>query len=349
MSHAHTATAGAAKASKDTLGCVSSKLLKDVQFDGDDIRFYRKCMEEAQLDRIAMPACERGFLIGVSLAAGHRRKIFRGARAVDRRFEAGSIYIRDFSEDYRADLYGGFDFVLVELPRAFLMRLADEHGIADIAGLACAMHQKDRVLGRLAQALAPGLEAPGPLGKLFVEEIGLAIGTHLARQYGNARVAHGVPDAQPPLKPLKGALSMAAEARAKEMLMNASHAGASISDIARECELSRAYFIRAFAKTTGRTPHQWLLEQRTAQARNLIEATGLPLSDIAAICGFADQSHLSRVFQKTVGMSPGAWRRNGSPPSGATRGGSRRAQSEPASEPAPLATATAPAPDTNAD
>ncbi|WP_114811652.1 helix-turn-helix transcriptional regulator [Paraburkholderia kururiensis] len=330
MSHAHTTTARPAKDPKDTLGCVSSKLLKDVQFDGDDIRFYRKCMEAAQLDRIAMPACERGFLIGVSLAAGHRRKIFRGARAVDRRFEAGSIYIRDFSEDYRADLYGGFDFVLVELPRAFLMRLADEQGVADIAGLTCAMHQKDRVLGHLAQTLAPGLEAPGPLGKLFIEEVGLAIGTHLARQYGNARVAHVMPDPHTPLKPMKGGLSAAAEARAKEMLMQASQAGASISDIARECDLSRAYFIRAFAKTTGRTPHQWLLEQRTAQARNLIEATGLPLSDIAAICGFADQSHLSRVFQKTVGMSPGAWRRSGAPP-----GGAPRAQSRPASESIP--------------
>jgi AraC-like DNA-binding protein len=330
MSHAHTATASPAKASKDTLGCVSSKLLKDVQFDGDDIRFYRKCMQAEQLDRIAMPACERGFLIGVSLAAGHRRKIFRGERAVDRRFEAGSIYIRDFSEDYRADLYGGFDFVLVELPRAFLLRLADEHGVADIAGLTCATHQKDRVLGHLAQALASGLEAPGPLGTLFVEEMGLAIGTHLARQYGNARVAHVMPDPQTSLKPMKGGLSTVAEARAKEMLMNAASAGASISDIARECDLSRAYFIRAFAKTTGRTPHQWLLEQRTAQARNLIEATGLPLSDIAAICGFADQSHLSRVFQKTVGMSPGAWRRCSAPP-----GGPRRAQLQPAPEPVP--------------
>jgi AraC-like DNA-binding protein len=35
----------------------------------------------------------------------------------------------------------------------------------------------------------------------------------------------------------------------------------------------------------------------------------LSLSDVAAACGFADQSHLTRVFTRMVGVTPGAWRR----------------------------------------
>ena len=46
-----------------------------------------------------------------------------------------------------------------------------------------------------------------------------------------------------------------------------------------------------------------------AQARQLIEATDVTLAEIAMSCGLADQSHLSRVFLKTIGTSPGAWRR----------------------------------------
>ncbi|HKT92444.1 MAG TPA: AraC family transcriptional regulator [Paraburkholderia sp.] len=288
-------------APKDNLGCVSSKLRKNVHVDSGDIALYRKCMDEPDLERVATPACNRGFLVGVSLGNGHRRRIFRGARVLDKRFEVDSIYIRDFAEDYRADMYGNFDFVLVELSRSFLGRLEDEHSVSAIEGLTCASDQKDAVLGHLSRALAQNLEVGGPLNRLFVEQLGLAIGTHLTTQYGG--LSSGGERA-------KGALSVANEARAKELLLDKAHASASIADIARECNLSRGYFIRAFSRSTGRTPHQWLLEQRTQQARQLVEQTDMTLSEIAAMCGFADQSHLSRVFLKLVGMSPGAWRRN---------------------------------------
>ncbi|VWC35181.1 AraC family transcriptional regulator [Burkholderia seminalis] len=85
--------------------------------------------------------------------------------------------------------------------------------------------------------------------------------------------------------------------------------GVSIEEVAAECELSRGYFIRAFSRTTGRTPHQWLLEQRVMRARDLIETSDMTLADIAMACGFSDQSHLSRVFVRIVGHPPGAWRR----------------------------------------
>jgi len=48
---------------------------------------------------------------------GHQRRIQRGKHASTHTFEAGSIYIRDFSEDYRADLRGVFDFMLVEMSK----------------------------------------------------------------------------------------------------------------------------------------------------------------------------------------------------------------------------------------
>lgn len=285
---------------KDSLGCASTLLRKDVQVDQGDITFFRKCMDTPTLERIAMPACDRGFLVGVSLASGHRRKIFRGTRSVDRRFRDSSIYVRDFSEDYRADLYGNFDFLLVELSPVFFTHLADEHNVPAIRGLTCGIAQEDTVLGQLARILAASLETPGPLNALFIEQIGLAIGTHLARQYGDLRPAD---------ERIKGALSSACMERAKEMLLDGMRDGRSIADIASECNLSRGYFIRAFARRTGQTPHQWLLEKRTEQARQLMEATDMTLSDIAAHCGFADQSHLSRVFLRIVGAPPGAWRR----------------------------------------
>jgi AraC-like DNA-binding protein len=37
------------------------------------------------------------------------------------------------------------------------------------------------------------------------------------------------------------------------------------------------------------------------------------LIDIAAVCGFSDQSHFGRVFKRTFGLTPGAWRRSPRP------------------------------------
>ncbi|KAG8153790.1 helix-turn-helix domain-containing protein [Burkholderia catarinensis] len=286
--------------SKDALGCAPSLLSKDIERNADGLTLFRKCMPDPHFERIVMPASDRGFLVGISLNGGHHRTIFRGARKSERQFQQDSIYIRDFSDDFRADLYGEFDFVLVELSRQYLDRLGEEHDTALGGGLICGIDQRDPVLGHLAHAVAGSLDEPGTLTTLFVEQMGLAIGTHLVQRYGNARTRD---------LPGKGVLSPAKAARAKELLMEKGNLGVSISDVANECDLSRGYFIRAFSRTTGRTPHQWLLEQRVAQARELIMSSDLTLAEIADACGFADQSHLNRVFVKVVGHPPGAWRR----------------------------------------
>ena len=107
---------------------MASLLSKDVETATGGLRLHRKCMREAHVEHIDMPACDRGFLVGVSLAAGHRRTLYRRAGASERRFQHHSIYIRDFSRHFHADLYGNFDFVLVELPHAYLERVGPEHG-----------------------------------------------------------------------------------------------------------------------------------------------------------------------------------------------------------------------------
>jgi AraC family transcriptional regulator len=82
-----------------------------------------------------------------------------------------------------------------------------------------------------------------------------------------------------------------------------------LARLAAECGVSVAHFGRAFKQTTGRTPHRWLVEQRVEHAKRLLVTSALPLAEIGATCGFADQSHFTRVFAQLVGSGPGAWRR----------------------------------------
>jgi AraC-like DNA-binding protein len=73
--------------------------------------------------------------------------------------------------------------------------------------------------------------------------------------------------------------------------------------------LSASYFGRAFKTTFGETPHAYITRRRLELARNLMLATRDPLSQIAYQCGFADQSHLCRLFRRSAGVAPQAWRR----------------------------------------
>ena len=85
--------------------------------------------------------------------------------------------------------------------------------------------------------------------------------------------------------------------------------GVLLKELARECDLSAGHFSHAFRRTLGVAPHKWLIEQRVALSKEKLRDEGLSLLDVATECGFSDQSHLTRVFTQTVGLSPGAWRR----------------------------------------
>jgi AraC family transcriptional regulator len=94
-------------------------------------------------------------------------------------------------------------------------------------------------------------------------------------------------------------------------------------DLAARVRLSASHFARAFKATLGVSPHAYVIRQRVERAKELMLTTDTPLSEIALICGLADQSHLTRVFGRHEGHSPGAWRRMNpkkehSPPSGRT-------------------------------
>jgi AraC family transcriptional regulator len=83
----------------------------------------------------------------------------------------------------------------------------------------------------------------------------------------------------------------------------------SVERIAALCGLSRSHFEKAFKTSLGAPPHRWLVRQRVQRAAEMLEQTHERIGLIALNCGFADQSHLTRVFRMMVGLSPAAWRR----------------------------------------
>jgi AraC-like DNA-binding protein len=65
---------------------------------------------------------------------------------------------------------------------------------------------------------------------------------------------------------------------------------------------------RSFAKVFGISPSAFRARARTRQAWRAIRTAGMPLSGIAADCGFADQAHMTRSVKTMTNRCPGAWR-----------------------------------------
>ena len=297
----------------DSLGCLSSKLHRDQQLSGGGITFYRKRSDDDQIGHVATPATDRGFLVGVSKSGGHRRRIIHEHHATTHEFEPDSIYVRSFADAYRADMKGRFDFLLLEISHAALGLALDEAGNSRSASLVRTTGRQDPALSHLVSALLPALDRPREASTLFVDQLATAILTYLAVNYGGAPAAASA-SAHTAHRAKHGtthrALSRVHEARAKDMLLAHIDGQISIGEVAEACHLSRSYFTLAFRQTTGQTPHQWLLAQRVERARALLQASRMPLAEVAAACGFADQSHFTRVFSQTVGVPPGQWRRH---------------------------------------
>jgi len=87
------------------------------------------------------------------------------------------------------------------------------------------------------------------------------------------------------------------------------HGMIKVTDLARSASYELIQLNRAFKESFGCTPHQYVMRQRIERAQNIMLLSDDPLDQIAAECGFGSRSHFSRLFRRTVGQRPSAWRR----------------------------------------
>lgn len=285
----------------DGFGCALKQLSVNQSLASSSFDIYRKATQSSLLDQVQTPASDQGFVIGVALQGGHTRRIFRPHHASSHDFTENAIYIRELAQDYKADLSTPFDFMIFQLSPASLATIADDCDMPGVRMLSTETATKDIVLANLARALIPALARPAEANALFVDQMTTAIGTYLIQRYGGL----AAPSANRP-----AGLSRAQEEMAKDILLERLDGEVLISEVAQACNLSRGYFIRAFKEATGMTPYQWLLSKRIDRAKELLRSSKAPLAEIAISCGFADQSHFTRVFSTAVGAAPGLWRRN---------------------------------------
>jgi AraC family transcriptional regulator len=83
-----------------------------------------------------------------------------------------------------------------------------------------------------------------------------------------------------------------------------------LADLARSANLSVYYFATLFRKSTGFSPHRYILNRRVSRARELLRNTGRSVLDVSLDLGFQHQNNFARAFRRITGMTPTGFRRS---------------------------------------
>ncbi len=81
--------------------------------------------------------------------------------------------------------------------------------------------------------------------------------------------------------------------------------------LAEEGSMSVNAYARLFKDQTGYSPRKYLLRMRVEKASNLLHHSEMSIDQIAASCGFSDRYYFTKIFTRTMKVSPGVYRRNG--------------------------------------
>jgi AraC-like DNA-binding protein len=147
-----------------------------------------------------------------------------------------------------------------------------------------------------AELTSGGLSEP-----LAAESLAKVIAVHLLRH---------VPSRQQSARTGRNELSRAKLRAVLEFVEEHLHDSPTLEQMAAVARLSPTYFASQFKRTTGLPPHQYVIQCRVAQAKQLMQtARDVSLAEVALHAGFSDQSQLSHHFKRFVGVTPGEFRR----------------------------------------
>jgi AraC family transcriptional regulator len=188
----------------------------------------------------------------------------------------------------------------VKLEPSLLLSTARDMGLRGTVEVPERHGETDGQIAHIGRALLAEQQAGYPTGAVFGEALASALAACLLRRYAAA--------APLPAAPAEGGLSPRCWKQVRDFIEANLDRDIGLRDMAGVAGLSVYHFARCFKATSGTSPHQYLIARRVEQARRLLLARSeeFPLPQIASLCGFADQSHLTRHMKRLLGVTPGS-------------------------------------------
>jgi AraC family transcriptional regulator len=136
-------------------------------------------------------------------------------------------------------------------------------------------------------------------GRLFLDSVEQAIATALINGHAVRRLTP---------RSYRSGLTPARLRRVTEFIDAKIDDELTLEDLSDAGQLSRSRFSEMFRKTTGESPHQFVLRHRVEHAKQILRSPQLRVLDVAIACGFKTQQHFARVFRQMCGISPTEYR-----------------------------------------
>lgn len=161
---------------------------------------------------------------------------------------------------------------------------------------------QDPLLTQIGLALWRELDQDATAGKLYAQAAARMLAVHLVQHYSSLQMVNQ--QSSRGLSPLQ-------LKHLVDFLLAHLNEDLSLEVLAAHVGLSASHFAHQFREATGESPHQFVLRQRIERAKHLLQETDLPLVAIAADCGFANQSHLTQAFRRSLNLTPRVYRQIG--------------------------------------
>ena len=153
----------------------------------------------------------------------------------------------------------------------------------------------DSVIADFATTFRAELAADAPNGVMYAESLTVALVLHLLANYGVAK---------PKVPSPRGKLNASQLRAVLECIESQLDDDVSLLTLARQAHISPFHFARLFRATVGVSPHQFVLRLRLGRAVGFMKAGKMSLAQVAVECGFHDQPHFTRAFQRVFRITP---------------------------------------------
>ncbi|MBC7898892.1 MAG: helix-turn-helix transcriptional regulator [Saprospiraceae bacterium] len=187
----------------------------------------------------------------------------------------------------------------ISLDPAFVAQAAADNYYSSTFEFVEVYKKADPLIQHIGIALLAESESETPSGRLFSDSLIQTMVLHLLRNYTTAAVRQ---------ETVNGGLSGYKLRQVREFIDENLEEDLSLSEISAVAGLSQFHFARAFRKTTGLTPQQFLMQQRIERAKELLSNNKLPIVEISLRTGFKNQSHFTTLFRKFTKLTPKTWR-----------------------------------------
>jgi AraC family transcriptional regulator len=196
---------------------------------------------------------------------------------------------------------GTLEITYVEVARSLVHRYAGSESNFSDLDVATVLAVPEPSICALVDNMQREIDAGCPAGRLYGEQLSMALAAYLAGRYARPSTKQEHPKPQ---------LSQAKLRDVRDYVRMNLASDLSVFELSKIARLSPFHFSRLFKNSVGMTPCQYVIRERIEEGGRMLRTGKESIAEIALVVGFSSQSHFTDIFRKITGSTPKRERRN---------------------------------------